>query len=134
LGAVREIGGGGGASSTEARHRNRPKSNMAANKTPHGEDLPMTARLGRLGDKGSSSLMFAPAPPEQTAASTSISAVTGGGVSVRTGAFQWLDNKTMVNEMARAPSSTVGGGATPLQGSRARLGTETPRTGARTPR
>jgi len=134
LGAVREVGGGGGASSTEARHRNRPKSNMAANKTPHGEDLPMTARLGRLGDKGSSSLMSAPAPPEQTAASTSILAMTGGGVSVRTGGFQWLDNKTMVNEMARAPSSTVGGGATPFQGSRARLGTETPRTGARTPR
>eukprot|EP00930_Biecheleria_cincta_P013089 TRINITY_DN1184_c0_g1_i1.p1 TRINITY_DN1184_c0_g1~~TRINITY_DN1184_c0_g1_i1.p1 ORF type:complete len:699 (-),score=113.84 TRINITY_DN1184_c0_g1_i1:146-2242(-) len=129
------VGGGGGNSS--ARRRSQPK--VAASKTPHGQDMSMTARLERLGDKGScSSPMSATAPADRTAAaSTSISAVPGGGLSVRTGGFQWLDSKTMVNEMARAASSTLGGGVTPSlgSGSRPRLGTETPRTtGARTPR
>lgn len=134
-GTLREGGGVNAASSTAPRRGSRPKLNIAASKTPHGQDLPMTARLGRLGDKGSSSPMSATAPPEQTQASTSISAVPGGGLSVRTGGFQWLDNKTMTNDLSRAPSTTMGGGLTPSLGSRPRLGTETPRTtGARTPR
>jgi len=124
----------GAGSSTANRRGSRPKMNTTASKTLHGQDLPMTARLGRLWEKGISSPMSTTARLDQAHASTSTTLVPDR-LSVRTGGFQWLDKTTKANDLSREASSTMEGGLTGLTsslgGTRHRLGTETPGGGSR---